>query len=161
MHTCIYMKCLQQTPVRTSLLSTNFGLLWVKICFNNPQIGNKITIKLRFRMVFQNKMQTLMRWYRTVRVRYVFCTMPNGGPARALLARNIQLAYALFCLHYIYILFTYVLLLMINSTMYTIVPVCVLFSNFGKINAVYMYFYPDYYSKFDLKKVLKLLSALT
>ena len=26
-HTCIYMKCLQQTPVRTSFLSTNFDLL--------------------------------------------------------------------------------------------------------------------------------------
>ena len=44
---------------------------------------------------------------------------------------------------YIYILYTYVLQLIINSTMYTIVPVCVLFSNFFNINAVYMYFYPD------------------
>ena len=40
----------------------------------------------------------------TLRVRYVFCTMPNDGPARALLARNIQLAFALFCFTlYIYI----------------------------------------------------------
>ena len=33
--------------------------------------------------------------------------------------------------------------LIINSTMYTIVSLCVLFSNFGNINAVYMHFYPD------------------
>ena len=46
--------------------------------------------------------------------------------------------------------------LIINSALYTIVPVCVLFSNFGNINAVYMYFYPDKYTKFDLIKVLKL-----
>ena len=85
-----------------------------------------------------------MGWYCTVRIRYVFCTMPNGGIARALLARNIHLAYAVFCCTlyiYIHILYTYVLQLIINSTMYTIVPV--LFSNFGNINAVYMYFYPD------------------
>ena len=45
--------------------------------------------------------------------------------------------------HCIYILHTYVLQLIINSTMYTIVPVCVLFSNFCNSNAVYIYFYPD------------------
>ena len=43
----------------------------------------------------------------------------------------------------LYIVYTYVLQLIINSTMYTIVPVCVLFSNSHNINAVYMYFYPD------------------
>ena len=35
-----------------------------------------------------------MRRNCAVRVRYVFCTMPNGGPARALLARNIQLPWS-------------------------------------------------------------------
>ena len=84
-----------------------------------------------------------MRWYYTVRVRYVVCTMPNGGPARALLPRNIQPGICFILLYTVYILYTYVLQLIINSTMYTIVPVCVLFSNFGNINAVYMYFGPD------------------
>ena len=71
----------------------------------------------------------------------MFCTMPNGGTARALLARNIQLHGICFILLYtVYIFYTYVLELIINSTMYTIVQVCVLFSNFGYINAVYMYF---------------------
>ena len=85
-----------------------------------------------------------MRWYCSVRVRDVFCTTPNGGTARALLARNIQLHGIWFILLYtVYILYTYVLHLIINSTLYTIVPVCVLFSNFGNSNAVYMYFYPD------------------
>ena len=84
-----------------------------------------------------------MRWYCTVRVRQVFCTMPNGGTARALLAHNIQSGICFIILHTVYILYTYVLQLIINSTMYTIVSVCVLFSNFSNINAVYMYFYPD------------------
>ena len=85
-----------------------------------------------------------MRWNCTVRVRYVSCAMPIGGTVRALLARYIQLLGICFILLYtVYILYTYVLQLIINSTMYIIVPVCVLFSNFGNINAVYMYFYPD------------------
>ena len=85
-----------------------------------------------------------MRRYCTVRVRYVFCIMPNGGPSRALLARWQYSAGICFILLYtVYILYTYVLQLIINSTMYTIVPVCVLFFNLGNINAVYMYFYPD------------------
>ena len=84
-----------------------------------------------------------MRWYCTVHVRYVFGSMPNGRTARALLARNIQSGICFILLYTLYILYTYVLQLIINSTMYTIVPVCVLFYNFGNINAVYMYFYPD------------------
>ena len=43
----------------------------------------------------------------------------------------------------IYSVHVCILQLIINSTMYTIVPVCVLFSNFGDINSVHMYFYPD------------------
>ena len=72
-HTCIYMKCSQQTPVRTSFLSTNFDLLEFIICFNNPQIGHNITIKLRFSMIFQNKIQTnafILYCTRTIRVLY-------------------------------------------------------------------------------------------
>ena len=46
-------------------------------------------------------------------------------------------------LYTVYILHTYVLQLIINNAMYTIVPVCGLYSNFGNINAVYMHFYPD------------------
>ena len=84
-----------------------------------------------------------MRWYCTVRVRYVFCTKPNGGMHELCWRAIFSLAYALFIVHCIYILYTYVLQLIINSTMYTIVPACVLFSNFGNINEVYMYFYPD------------------
>ena len=140
------MKCLQQTPVRTSLLNRKFDLLWFIIFVNDPQIGhNIITIKLRFSVIFQNKKQTLMRWYCTVLVRYVFCTMPNGGTVRALLVRYIQSGICFILLYTvcIYILYTYVLQLIINSTMYTILPVCVLFFNFSNINAVYMYFYPD------------------
>ena len=96
-----------------------------------------------------------------VRVRYVFCTTPNGGIERALLARNIQSGICFILLYTVYILYTYVLQVIINSTMYTIVPVCVLFYNFGNVNAVYMHFFPDYYSEFDLIKVLKLLTELT
>ena len=84
-----------------------------------------------------------MRWYCTVRVRYLFCTMPNGRTVRALLVRNIQPGICFILLYTVYILYTYVPQFIINSTMYTIIPVCVLFSNFGNINAVYMYFYPD------------------
>ena len=79
----------------------------------------------------------------------------------ALLARDIESGMCFILWYTVYILYTYVLQSIINSTMYTIVSVCVLFSNFGNINAVYMYFYPDEYSKFDLIKVLKLLAALT
>ena len=84
-----------------------------------------------------------MRWYCSVRVRYVFCTVPKGGTARALLARNIQSLICFILLYSAYILYMYVLQLIINSTLYNIVLVCVLFSNFGNINAVYIYFYPD------------------
>ena len=95
------------------------------------------------------------------------CSEPCQTAALHELWRAIfSLAYAVFCCTlyiyiYIYILYTFVLQLIINSTMYTIVPVCVLFSNFGNSNAVYIYFYPDKYTKFDLIKVLKLLAALT
>ena len=61
--------------------------------------------------------------------------------ARAVLARTIQSDICFILLYTAYILYTYVLQLIINSTMYTIVPVCVSFSNFGNINAVYMHFY--------------------
>ena len=44
---------------------------------------------------------------------------------------------------YTYIVHVYVLKLIIISTMYNIVPFCVLFSNFGNINAVYLYLYAD------------------
>ena len=79
-----------------------------------------------------------MRWYRTVRIRYVFYTLPNGGTARALLARNIQSGICFILLYSVYILYTYALQLIINRTMHTIVQVCVLFSDFSNINAVYM-----------------------
>ena len=76
-----------------------------------------------------------MRWYCTVRVRYVFCIMLNGRTARALLGRNIQLHGICFILLYTeYVLHTYVQQLIINSTMYTKVLVYVLFSNFGNSN---------------------------
>ena len=71
-----------------------------------------------------------MRWYCTVvtvRVRYVFCTMPNGGTARALLAHNIQSGLCFILLYTVYILYTYVLQFIIKSTIYTIVPVIVYF----------------------------------
>ena len=42
-----------------------------------------------------------------------------------------------------------------------LVQFCVSFFYLGNNNAVYKYFYPDYYSKLDLMKVLKLLAALT
>ena len=145
-HACIYMKCLQQTPARTSLLSTNFDLLWVIICFNNPQIGNKITIKLRFRMVFQNK----IRHKCVYTVLYSLYGSDTCSVACLTAALHGLCWHATFSwhllysvVHYIYILYMHVLQLIINSTMYTIVPVWVLFCNFGNVNAVYMYFYPD------------------
>ena len=39
--------------------------------------------------------------------------------------------------------------IIINRTIYNIVQYCVLFFNFCNINVVYIYFYPDYYGKFD------------
>ena len=51
----VYMKCLQKTPVRTSLLSTNFDLLWFIIYFNNPQIGHNIISSLDLAWFFKIK----------------------------------------------------------------------------------------------------------
>ena len=73
-----------------------------------------------------------MRWYCTVLVQYVFCTMPNGRTARALLVRNIQSGICFILLYTVYISYTYALQLIINSAIY-----------FGNISAVLRYFYPD------------------
>ena len=56
-----------------------------------------------------------MRWYCTVRVRYVFCSMPNSRTARALLVPNIQSGICFILLYTVYILYKYVLQLIINN----------------------------------------------
>ena len=136
------MKCLQQMPVRTSLFSTNFDLLWFIIYFDNPQIGHNIT------MIFQNKMQTLMRWNCTVRVRYVFCTMPNCRTTRALLACNVQSGICFILLYTVYIFYTYVLQLIINSTIVGLFTVYFIFLQkylYNKYSLIYISIYVDQY----------------
>ena len=87
--------------------------------------------------------------------------MPNGCTTLSLLARNVQSGMHMLYSVAQYILYTFVLQLITYSTMYNIVPFCVLFSNFGDINTVYMYFYTDSDGKFVLMKVLKFLTVLT